>query len=82
LDGIIAMANTLLLKKLGKHIKKLRMEKGLSQTELANIIDKDQQSIQRLEAGKINPSFLYLYEVSKGLDVPFKTLTEFSFGSK
>lgn len=58
-----------LLKKLGSRIRALRLEKGLSQVELANSIGKDQQSIQRLETGRINPSVYYLLEVSKGLDV-------------
>ena len=58
-----------LLKKLGGRIRALRLEKGLSQVELANSIGKDQQSIQRLEAGNVNPSFYYLNEISKGLEV-------------
>lgn len=57
------------LKKLGDKIRKIRLERGLSQSELANEIDKDQQSIQRLEAGKINPSFYYLCEIAEGLGV-------------
>jgi len=63
-----------LLKKLGDRIRKLRMRKGLSQTELANIVGKDQQSIQRLEAGKINPSFYYLCEIADGLEINIMTL--------
>lgn len=58
-----------LLKKLGGRIRAIRIDKGLSQVELANSIGKDQQSIQRLEAGNINPSFYYLYELAKGLEV-------------
>ena len=61
-----------LLKKLGARIKKIRMEHGLSQSQLANEIDKDQQSIQRVEAGKINPSYYYLCEIADGLDVNIK----------
>ena len=57
------------LKKLGLRIKELRKMKNITQEELAHAIDKDQQSIQRLEAGKINPSFLYLQQIAKGLDV-------------
>ena len=63
-----------LLKKLGNRIKKIRLEKGLSQGELANSIGKDQQSIQRLEAGNVNPSIVYLYEVANGLDVELDEL--------
>ncbi len=58
-----------LLKKLGNRIRKIRTDKGLSQVELANSIGKDQQSIQRLEKGNVNPTFFYLKEIASGLDV-------------
>jgi putative transcriptional regulator len=61
-----------MLKKLGTRIRKIRMDKGLSQSQLANEVDKDQQSIQRLEAGKINPSYFYLCEIADGLGVNIK----------
>lgn len=67
----------LVLKKLGQNIRRLRLESGLSQTKLANKVGKDQQSIQRLEAGKINPSYYYLCEIAEGLDTNFKQLIEF-----
>jgi len=71
---MLLMQKGLLLKKLGGRIRKIRKEKGLSQVELANNIGKDQQSIQRLESGKINPSFFYLYEISEGLEVDLEEL--------
>lgn len=55
---------------LGSKIRSLRLEKGLSQTEFANIIGKDQPSVNRLENGKINPGYLYLKEIANGLDTP------------
>lgn len=58
-----------LLLRLGAKIKALRNEKKISQVQLAHLIGKDQQSIQRLEAGKINPSIYYLYEISLGLNI-------------
>lgn len=68
---------SILLKKLGKRVRKMRKERGLSQTELANNINKDQPSIQRLEAGNINPSFYYLHQVAQGLNISFKELVDF-----
>lgn len=41
----------------------------MSQAKLANTIGKDQQSIQRLESGRINPSYFYLNEIALGLEV-------------
>ena len=55
---------------LGKRVKEIRLSKNLTQFDLATRINKDQQSIHRLEAGKINPSYIYLLEVCKGLDIP------------
>jgi transcriptional regulator with XRE-family HTH domain len=66
-----------ILKQLGAHIRKLREERNLSQSDLASAIGKDQQSIQRLEAGKINPSFYYLYQIAEGLSVNVVELTNF-----
>ena len=54
---------------LGLIVKELREEKGLSQTELAYKIGKDQPSINRLEKGKVNPSVIYLLEISEGLEM-------------
>lgn len=68
------MKKEILLKKLGKRIQEIRKEKGITQVELANSIGKDQQSIQRLEAGGVNPSFYYLVEVAKGLEVEVEKL--------
>jgi putative transcriptional regulator len=62
----------ILLKKLGERIREIRKEKGMSQAQLANTIGKDQQSIQRLETGNINPSFYYLNQLSEGLAVDLK----------
>lgn len=55
--------------KLGLKVKELREEKGLSQTELAYKIGKDQPSINRLEKGKVNPSIIYLLEICEGLEM-------------
>lgn len=68
------MKKEVLLKRLGKRIQEIRKEKGITQVELANSIGKDQQSIQRLEAGNINPSFYYLVEVAKGLEIEVEKL--------
>lgn len=54
---------------LGLKVRELREEKGLSQTELAYKIGKDQPSINRLEKGKVNPSIIYLLEICEGLDI-------------
>lgn len=61
------MEKDALLRDLGKRIGDVRRQKGISQAQLAHSIGKDQQSIQRLEAGNINPSYYYLHEIAAGL---------------
>jgi len=62
------------LYQLGQKVRSIRLSKKLTQTELANIIGKDHPSINRLEKGKINPSFIFLLEVAEGLEV---TISDF-----
>ena len=57
------------LKELGLRLKALRSEKGLTLKELGYKIDKDPQSISRVEMGDVNPTYLYLLEVCKGLEI-------------
>jgi len=68
------MEKEILLRNLGKRIREIRNERGISQKELAHSIGKDQQSIQRLEAGNINPSYYYLCEIANGLDIDLEIL--------
>lgn len=66
------------LKKLGKHIKELRENAGLTQTQLAEMCDKERQNIYRLEKGKMNPTAYYLTEIAEGLGIPPKDLLDFT----
>lgn len=63
-----------LLIKLGEKIRSIRQDKCLSLQEVADRINKDNQSIQRLEKGGVNPSYIYLVEVCNGLGIDIKEL--------
>jgi transcriptional regulator with XRE-family HTH domain len=65
-----------LLKSLGGRIKEIRLAKGLTQTELAHKIGKDHPSINRLEKGKINPSYFFLCEIAEGLEISINDIFE------
>lgn len=65
------------LVRLGERIKEVRMSKGLSQAKLGVKILKDQQSIHKVEAGEFNPTYLYLLEVAKGLEITLPELLNF-----
>jgi putative transcriptional regulator len=60
--------------KLGEKVREIRLSKGLTQMELANKIGKDHPSINKLENGKVNPSYIFLLEVAEGLEI---NLTDF-----
>ena len=58
-------------------IIKRRVERGLSQKELARKIGTKQSAISRLESGTCNPSLSFLQKVSEALNVELKiSLTE------
>lgn len=71
------MTKDYFLKKLGKNITKLREKAGLSQTELALRCNKDRQSLNRLEKGRINPSAFYLSEIAAELNIPISVFFDF-----
>jgi len=63
------MSKTEMMTELGNNIRKIRKARHITQEELAHRVGKDQQSIQRLEAGRMNPSAYYLLEIAHGLGV-------------
>ncbi len=70
------MTKEALLKKLGRRIAALREAQSISQAELARNCDKDPQSLNRLEKGRINPSIFYLFEIAKELNIPLRELVD------
>lgn len=70
------MEKSEVLKRVGEQIVRVRQEKGWTQADLAKACDKDPQSIERVENGKINASIYYLFEVATALNVPLSELVE------
>lgn len=64
------------LLKLGNRIKEIRLKKGLSQSEVANLCGKERQSYQRVESGNINPTIWYLKHISDSLNVNLSDLLD------
>lgn len=63
----------------GKHIKELRLAKGLSRETLAAHCDIEVMQIYRIETGKVNTTISTLLALSKGLELQPKQLLEFQF---
>lgn len=74
-----SMKKSDLLYLLGKRIKKLRIERGMSQVDLVarmqgNI---DTTNISRIESGRTNPTIYSLYRLSEALEVSISELINF-----
>lgn len=66
-----------ILSKFGEHIRKLRTERGLSQTELAFRGNFDRNYIGMVERGERNPSLKNLRRIAKALDITLCELFNF-----
>ena len=62
---------------LGKRIKYLRESKKMTQPELGALINKDYQSIGRIENGRVNPSAYLIFQIAKALNVSMGDVFEF-----
>ena len=60
---------------LGENIKRLRIQKGLSRTELAHKSSVNYRSIENIEKGKTkNPGIVAVQKISEVLEVPVDVL--------
>ena len=58
----------------GKQIQFLRKKNNLTQANLAHLSDMEESALQRIEAGRTNPTIKTLFKISKALKVEFKDL--------
>jgi transcriptional regulator with XRE-family HTH domain len=65
------------LKKLGKHIRQLRVTKGLTQLDLGVAMDNYAEQVGRIERGQVNVSVCTLKKISEALEVPLNQLLVF-----
>ena len=66
-----------LLVKFGGNLRKLRLEKGFSQEQLANELGVEVSQISRIERGVINTSVIMLYSISNILGITVSRFFEF-----
>ena len=71
-----------ILLQFGKHVKKIRQEKNLSQEQLALIAELDRTYISGIERGKRNVSLINLFKIAKSLDIPTYEIISFELGKK
>lgn len=56
-------------KKLGENLKKIRTEKNITQTELAEKLGVDKSFVSNLENGKTNPTLSTITNLAQALEV-------------
>lgn len=56
-------------KKLGENLKKIRIKKNITQSELAKTIGADKSFISNIENGKTNPTLSTITNLAKTLGV-------------
>jgi len=69
------MENTKAL--LGARIREIRKARGLTQEQLAEIIDVEQKHVSRIESGKNYPSIDRLEKIAAALNVPLMGFFDF-----
>ena len=64
-------------KAVGANIKKIRLEKGIKQIELANNCEFDRQHLFKIENGELNLTLKTLRKLAESLDVTVIDLLKF-----
>ncbi|WP_395055936.1 helix-turn-helix domain-containing protein [Flavobacterium sp.] len=65
------------IKNFGEKLKKLRLEKNLSQEMLANDANIPINQIGRIERAEISTSLTTIYKITKALDIKITVLFDF-----
>lgn len=66
-----------IFKKIGLKIKMLRIERKISQMDLAAACNFEKSNLARIEAGRTNPTVATLLKICQVLDVPIGQLFDF-----
>ena len=69
---MIAPMTLQLKKRIGARVKEARLNKKLTQAELAEAIDKAFETISNIERGKTYPNFQTLWDISQIVGVPLR----------
>jgi len=74
LKGNNCMQEDVLLSELGARIRMIRLTKSMTQNQLALNCNFEKSSMSKIESGQVNLSYITLYRISKGLNVPIREL--------
>jgi len=71
------MRDTKALEVFGNHIRNIRLQRNLTQEDVAKLCCIDRNYIGMLERGERNPSFLSLLKLAQGLNISLKELFDY-----
>ena len=76
LSNMSSMEKLEILKKVGRKIQEIRLNRGLTQVELVGKIEGeiDTTNISRIEAGRTNPTVYTLFRIAEALEVRLNDL--------
>ena len=61
-------------KKLGDNIRRIRLEKGMTQGDLCQKLDVDRAYMSNIESGKKNPTLSTIERIANSLDISIEDL--------
>lgn len=64
-------------KLVGNRIKDFREDKGITQTELAELVGKDRQYLYKIEKGKVTSNIVTIAALANALEISLKDLFDF-----
>lgn len=70
------MKESELYKKVAERIKELRLKRGITQQELAGMLDYEKSNMSRLESGKVNIKLNTIYKLAQALDITMSELLD------
>jgi len=53
----------------GNYVKKIRIERGLSQMDVASSIGVNPQNISAIERGEVSPTFFWIVKLCENLEI-------------
>ncbi|TYA84425.1 helix-turn-helix domain-containing protein [Seonamhaeicola marinus] len=78
------MKKSEVLKIVGQNIRRIRLEKGLTQVDLVGRIEAriDTTNISRIEKGRTNATIHTLFKISQALEVPLPEICDVYFSKR
>ena len=60
--------------KIGERVRSLRKSKGLTQTQLAELVGKDRQYLYKIEKAVVTPNIVTISALAMALEVPLRDI--------